>query len=200
TPRLPPAERVLVVAGSLHATTVAQVAALARAGWARLDHPLEGLDPSLTGRLAEALGRHPRVVLSFAPRGLTPERVLHLGAQPGVSDRLLGPLAGTVQAAAPGPGLAFVLTGGETAWRVCRALGGRQIELTGEALPGVPLGVLRLPQGDFAVATKSGGFGGPDALLRTVAALTGGPPAAGAPPPPPGARPGGRRGGPSRRR
>jgi uncharacterized protein YgbK (DUF1537 family) len=33
------------------------------------------------------------------------------------------------------------------------------------------VGVLRLPSSQLAIATKSGGFGGPDALLQTVEAL-----------------------------
>jgi hypothetical protein len=36
------------------------------------------------------------------------------------------------------------------------------------------LGVMRLPGRDVPVATKSGGFGGPQALLHTVDALLSG--------------------------
>ena len=71
------------------------------------------------------------------------------------------------------PGLGLILTGGETALTVCRAMGGTSIEVLGEALPGVPLGVLRGPGWEVPLATKSGGFGAPDALLRTAEALLG---------------------------
>jgi len=47
------------------------------------------------------------------------------------------------------------------------------IEVTGEALPGIPLGLLRLPGLTVPVATKSGGFGAPDALVATAKRLLG---------------------------
>jgi D-threonate/D-erythronate kinase len=62
---------------------------------------------------------------------------------------------------------ALVLSGGDTASAFCRAAGVRRIELYGEILPGVPWGVLRCGKFDgVPVATKSGGFGDPDALIR----------------------------------
>ena len=66
---------------------------------------------------------------------------------------------------------ALILTGGETALIVCRELGAISIEITGEALPGVPLGLLRLPSVTMPVATKSGGFGAPDTLVKTAQRL-----------------------------
>jgi uncharacterized protein YgbK (DUF1537 family) len=75
------------------------------------------------------------------------------------------------EALAAEPGTGLILTGGETALIVCRALHAQSIEVLGEALPGIPVGVLRLPSSQLAIATKSGGFGGPDALLQTVEAL-----------------------------
>jgi D-threonate/D-erythronate kinase len=69
------------------------------------------------------------------------------------------------------PQTALILTGGETALIACRELGATAIEVTGEALPGIPLGLLRLPGLTVPVATKSGGFGAPDALVVTVKAL-----------------------------
>ena len=68
-------------------------------------------------------------------------------------------------------GTALIMTGGETALIACRALGARSIEVTGEALPGIPIGRLALPQATLAIATKSGGFGAPDALVRTAERL-----------------------------
>jgi uncharacterized protein YgbK (DUF1537 family) len=67
--------------------------------------------------------------------------------------------------------VALVVTGGETALHVFGAMGATAIHVTGEALPGIPLGVLELPQAQIAIATKSGGFGAPDALLKTAAML-----------------------------
>ena len=71
-------------------------------------------------------------------------------------------------------GTALIMTGGETAQIACGALGARSIEVTGEALPGIPVGRLMLPQAALAIATKSGGFGAPDALVRTAERLLAG--------------------------
>src|SRR5687768_2297128 len=75
---------------------------------------------------------------------------------------------------APTHGSALVTTGGETALIACRALGALSIEVTGEAVPGIPLGLLRLPGAALPVATKSGGFGTPAALVRTAEQLLAG--------------------------
>lgn len=64
---------------------------------------------------------------------------------------------------------ALVLSGGDTASLVCRALGAIRIDLTHEIIPGVPYGILRggVAEGT-PVATKSGGFGAPDALIQVA--------------------------------
>lgn len=65
------------------------------------------------------------------------------------------------------PTAALVLTGGDTAAFVLRALNASSIVLSGEVSPGIPWGTI---QGGLAdgctVITKSGGFGAPDALAR----------------------------------
>ncbi len=64
---------------------------------------------------------------------------------------------------------ALLLTGGDTAAQVCRAIGATGITLEGEIVTGLPWG--RLEEGLYngmPVATKSGAFGGPDALLRVL--------------------------------
>jgi uncharacterized protein YgbK (DUF1537 family) len=61
---------------------------------------------------------------------------------------------------------AFLLSGGDTASVVCKALGAEAIELRREFAPGIPAGVLH--GGAFSgtpVVTKSGGFGAPDDLI-----------------------------------
>jgi uncharacterized protein YgbK (DUF1537 family) len=64
---------------------------------------------------------------------------------------------------------AIFVSGGDTASLVCRAFETDYIELRGEVVPGLPWGVLKggLLDG-FPVAMKSGGFGGPDALVRVA--------------------------------
>jgi D-threonate/D-erythronate kinase len=70
------------------------------------------------------------------------------------------------QIEAAGP-TALVLSGGDTALHVCRALDVQSIDLHGELLPGIPLGKLRGGAFDGTpVVTKSGGFGETDAFLR----------------------------------
>jgi uncharacterized protein YgbK (DUF1537 family) len=60
---------------------------------------------------------------------------------------------------------ALFLSGGDTAMRICEALGVQSISLHGEIFPGVPWGVLRGGMADgIPVITKSGGFGEADTL------------------------------------
>jgi uncharacterized protein YgbK (DUF1537 family) len=66
----------------------------------------------------------------------------------------------------------LVLTGGETALAVCRALGATAIDIQGELESGIPWG--RLIGGaapGLQVITKAGGFGRPDSLLHVVDTL-----------------------------
>ncbi len=62
---------------------------------------------------------------------------------------------------------ALILTGGETASFVLRALGATGINLAGEIAPGIPWGMVEGGMADgCTVVTKSGGFGQRDALVR----------------------------------
>jgi D-threonate/D-erythronate kinase len=63
----------------------------------------------------------------------------------------------------------LVLTGGDTAATVLRALGAEAIEIAGEVTVGVPWGILHggLANG-CVVVTKSGGFGSENALVDAV--------------------------------
>ncbi|MCC7264895.1 MAG: four-carbon acid sugar kinase family protein [Candidatus Latescibacteria bacterium] len=149
---------VLVVAGTRHARTQEQVAALVRGGAVLGAPQQEGLLRALL-----ATGR--TVVLSA--RGLPegePEQVAAMLA--GAAGQLLdrGQVGGVV------------LTGGDTALAVCLGLGSSGIWLRGEVEPGIPWGVLADgPHAGLRVVTKAGGFGGPEALVQAVALLGGGP-------------------------
>jgi uncharacterized protein YgbK (DUF1537 family) len=184
---------VLVVAGSLHPTTSAQVQALAAAGWKHIaidigtetqtetqtetDAEPDGPPDGLGARLAGALTGGSHVVVSFRSERLSAAGMRRLVERTGTAARLLSPLAAAVAGIVPATitrrRLGLVLTGGETGLWVARALGARAIDVTGEAQPGVPLGLLRLPGADVPVATKSGGFGGAAALLEAAGSLTG---------------------------
>ena len=97
-----------------------------------------------------ALGRREHVVLNLSVRQTSVERVREL--------------IGNVAAAT-----ALVLSGGDTASLVCRALGVRRIELADEIVPGIPWGYLSGGAFDGRrVATKSGGFGAPHALIQVA--------------------------------
>jgi D-threonate/D-erythronate kinase len=63
----------------------------------------------------------------------------------------------------------LVLTGGDTAAKVLRALDAEAIEIIGEMTMGIPWGIVHggLANG-CVVVTKSGGFGGEDALVNAV--------------------------------
>jgi uncharacterized protein YgbK (DUF1537 family) len=68
-----------------------------------------------------------------------------------------------------GAATALVLSGGDTASLVCRALGVRRIDLEDEIVPGIPWGYLSGGAFDgWRVATKSGGFGAPHALIQVA--------------------------------
>ncbi len=63
----------------------------------------------------------------------------------------------------------LVLSGGDTAATVCEVLEVQSIEMRTEVLPGIPCGVIRGGTADgLTVVTKSGGFGGENALLQVA--------------------------------
>jgi len=98
-----------------------------------------------------ALGRSEHVVLSVTVGQTSAERVREL----------------IVNAA--GAAGALVLSGGDTASLVCRALGVRRIQLEDEIVAGIPWGYLSGGLFDrVRVATKSGGFGAPHALIQVA--------------------------------
>lgn len=76
----------------------------------------------------------------------------------------------------------LVLTGGDTARRVCLQLGADWMELVGEVEEGMPIGMLvrgagtdsaTRAAGSRIVVTKAGGFGTDDAFLNAITALRG---------------------------
>jgi uncharacterized protein YgbK (DUF1537 family) len=98
-----------------------------------------------------ALGRREHVMLNLSVRQTSVERVRELVGN------------------AAGAATALVLSGGDTASLVCRALGVRGIQLADEIVPGIPWGYLSGGAFDgWRVATKSGGFGAPHALIQVA--------------------------------
>jgi 4-hydroxythreonine-4-phosphate dehydrogenase len=168
---------VVVLAGTAHAATAAQLQVLRGAAWPILvadpdDRP--GVRPALEAAIASALAcDHDGLVLTLGTR---PGQPSPTPDDPTAAARqALDIAAAALPVATRAARTALLMTGGETALQACRALGATAIEVVGEALPGIPLGVLDLPGRRIAVATKSGGFGDPDALVRTAEALLGRP-------------------------
>jgi len=155
---------VLVLCGSRHPASHGQLDHLANLGKAVV----------LTMKVGEEMGE----VVEQLVRALRSARVVAL--------RISGDLTAGDPAAAPVDSLARValklttrhsigalyLTGGETAWGVCAALGGERLEILSELEPGVV--VSRLTRGEAAsltVVTKPGGFGDFAAMERHLSKL-----------------------------
>jgi uncharacterized protein YgbK (DUF1537 family) len=129
--------------GSDHGVTLAQQGALLA------ERPSVLLDCQAATRdsISDALGRGKSVILRI-PRGVVSVEQ--------VRERITGVAVA-----------ALVLSGGDTASLVCRAAGVQRIELCDEIVPGVPRGILHGGEFDgIPVATKSGGFGRSDALIK----------------------------------
>lgn len=169
---------VLVVSGSANPTSLEQLAALGaevrrvsvdvrqlllkdEAELERLVRqvlqPLfAGFDVVLSTAETEAqLGRDQALGVDL---GLTPFQLGHH------LSRLIGRLVSRIVAQSEVSNL--VLVGGETAASVCAELPGDRLEITGEVLPAVPCA--QLVGSGLRVVTKSGGFGGSDALVAIV--------------------------------
>ncbi len=97
------------------------------------------------------------------------EKGLHLVA-PILSSAAGDPLLAALARLLPEQGVrGLVLSGGDTALLVCRALGAHGICLKGQIVLGIPWGTLIGGRAHgFPVATKAGGFGAPDALVRAA--------------------------------
>lgn len=61
-----------------------------------------------------------------------------------------------------------ILTGGDTAKAVCRALGVTEMELYMEIEPGLPFGKIRTENNNYWAVTKAGGFGQEDSLIKAL--------------------------------
>ena len=125
--------------------------------------------PQVSARIVRSIGRavlftgspHPVTALQVAQMPGSIERAIHRVPESGA---LRESIVSAFTAASPA---ALILTGGDTAAFVLRALGTQAIRLAGEVAPGIPWGVVEggLAEG-CTVVTKSGGFGERDALVR----------------------------------
>jgi uncharacterized protein YgbK (DUF1537 family) len=139
---------VVFAIGSDHPVTVEQLKALAA------NRPVEAVhaDPEDLPAAITAL-RSRRTVIARLDPGTTGEA--------SVRDFFAGLLNATVHG--------LVISGGDTASLVFSALGAAFIRLAGEVVTGIPWGRIGGGRADgICVATKSGGFGAPDALIQTA--------------------------------
>jgi len=163
-----------VLAGSCSAATLAQIAAMEKT---RPSYPLD--IPSLSQNPTSVLdgllrwaeehkSSGPVLVYSSA----SPEEVR--GYQetygPGIAHRIEETLATLAQKLAASGFDKLVVAGGETSGAVVRALGVQALSIGPEIAPGVPW-TQALPQGNMALALKSGNFGGPEFFLKAFEVL-----------------------------
>lgn len=159
----------LVVVTSLHDASRAQAAALAAHGAEHLRPTARDLTDAdawagFLDRVGKAAaGRPGTLLLSTPDRGAT-------AVDPGLVARRLSDAAAHALAAGGAAGL--VATGGDGARAVLERLGGTGIRLYGTVEPGVPLGVVvGGSAAGLPVATKAGGFGSPDVLIKAAEAV-----------------------------
>ena len=67
----------------------------------------------------------------------------------------------------------LAVTGGETAKHISRRLQASEIAVLGEVEPGIPLCLMRTPNGVIPLVTKAGGFGNDDVFERCLQSLRG---------------------------
>jgi uncharacterized protein YgbK (DUF1537 family) len=151
---LPAGRARLVVVGSLHPASRAQLDALLAAG-----APLVTADAGGHGDPA------PAVAALAAGRGAVVASVTAPANREAVARQLAAAAARVLERALPD---LVAVTGGDTAYALLRALHPRRFDLAGAPADGLALGRLVLDDGrPLALLTKAGGFGGPD-LLTTL--------------------------------
>ena len=148
----------LVIAGSLHPVTRAQVRALRAAGVTFAE--IGGVAAPDLDRLAAALAERRPALLTTAEPAAPAAAGRHAAA------RALAAAAAAVVAIARPDGIAA--TGGDTARAVMAALGADRIELAGAPAPGLALGELVTPRMTIPWFSKAGGFGAPDLWLTLL--------------------------------
>jgi uncharacterized protein YgbK (DUF1537 family) len=152
---LPGGRAWLFVVGSLHPAARAQLAALRAAGIAGTDTP--GVGP-----VVEALRHgHPAFLASPAER-----RHGAQGSRQAAATALARATSEVLEHVDPD---LVVVTGGETAWALARALGAHHLRLDGAPASGLASGrVVLSGERALPVLTKAGGFGSPDLFITLL--------------------------------
>jgi len=155
----------LVLSGSAHPASQAQIRRLAGHSGAALSPLQVGMSAAEQAALVDAL---------CADQPAPPVRVLYpAAAQTGADPRWRGfcRLVSDIgaQIIRRAPPAALLVIGGETASHLFDHLGAQAVTLLGEAAPGIPCGQLEGGAADgLPLVTKAGGFGGEESLEGLV--------------------------------
>ena len=152
---LPPGRARLVIVGSLHPASRAQLDALRAAGVPLVTADARGHDDPAPAVTALASGRGAVVASATTPAD-----------RETIARHLAAAAARILERATPD---LVAVTGGDTAYALLRALRPRRFDLSGAPADGLALGrlVLRDDDRSLALLTKAGGFGAAD-LLATI--------------------------------
>ena len=152
-PALPAPGGWLVVAGSRHPATRAQIDALETAGAAGV---------RLGGRREPDLAKVVSAIRAGRPAFVSSDDAAE-GTREDIAARLAGAATRVLSEASPA---VFAITGGETAHAVMQALGARRLELDGAPASGLALGRLVVNEvSTLPILTKAGGFGPPELFV-----------------------------------
>ncbi len=165
----PGASRPLVLAGSLHPASRAQVEILA----ATMETPpvriaLTAAGSASWGAVAERAGAECRRVARRGGPIIVQSTADIVPGGAAAASSCLAEMARSLATDGLVDGL--IATGGDTARAAAGALGAHGLRLWGEMEPGVPVGILDGPH-PLPVITKAGGFGDQGTLVRLCNAL-----------------------------
>ena len=152
-PALPGPGGWLVVAGSRHPATRAQIDALEASGAAGV---------RLGGRREPDLAKVVGAIRAGRPAFVSSDDTTE-GTREDIAARLAAAAKHVLAEASP---VLVALTGGETAQAVMRALGARRLELDGAPASGLAIGRLVVNEAStLPILTKAGGFGPPELFV-----------------------------------
>ncbi|MDE0590019.1 four-carbon acid sugar kinase family protein [Halocynthiibacter sp. C4] len=164
----------LLISGSCSKATQEQVARYSSSGGRVIRIDPRNLSPrgemELIHQVISQLGDTPLLLTSTTD----PKEMRAIQAQMGAENtslRIEGAMALCAAAARTAGATRFVVAGGETSGAVTSGLGADRLSLRNEIAPGVPWCLAKDQAGHFALALKSGNFGGPNFFLDALAAL-----------------------------
>jgi D-threonate/D-erythronate kinase len=169
----------LVIAGSVSSVTRGQIDRLLADGYELLELevadylPWEGTKAlPLVQKALEKLNQGKRVILASGYQPSAVERAKEVGATLGLTPVQVSEVIATIlgwigeKILREKEVAGVILTGGDTAVSVCRALGVTGIRILEEVAPAIPLGEMKTADGKLLrVVTKAGAFGSSDALV-----------------------------------